>query len=231
MNKTLVNVIPSFLLRGIDPNEILNQYKSGQFSGLHFSPSTGIKVKVAPITFVPISTESTNDPFYSFRDKNGYPHVVAFTNQDEYLSYMKGEKISHICMLCFKSFTHDVESIPLSAELRYFKKENEENTLIKTIIVIGEGSYCCPDHCFTALRMMVYNHRHDMLYHDSEMIYKNIISERFPGLQLKEVDIKLLKRFGGSVSDDEFDPSMYEYRRMNNFIVIPSKIAYEQIKM
>ena len=162
-------------------------------------------------------------------DQDSTGRLQLFSNQDEYTYYLNGIPIKRTCLLCGIEFFTDPERIPLYMEDRYLPS-SDNGEMTKVTIVWGDGNYCCPDHCFTAIRRhnnLSYRYR-ESIYRESEPLYRNICKERYPDLQLKEIDLRLLKRFGGLVAS-ESDFKKYTYNRMSSFMVVPVKIAYERI--
>jgi hypothetical protein len=230
MNRTFINVVPSFLLRGVNPLFVAEKYQAGFFTDLKHEKDEKPIIKIAPITFIPVNSSSFEDPIYAFKDKNGYIHTMVFSNQEEYQSYLSGKEITHCCNLCDITFSHDPERIPIHIEERLIPL-SDGKTKIKIVLVWGEGSYCCPDHCFTVIRMLSnQSYRFtDVTTRNSEVMYRNICKSRYPKHDLIEVDIRLLKKYGGSLTQEEFiKPETYS--RSPSFVVIPVKVPYERTK-
>ena len=228
MNKHFINIIPSFLLRGINPLDVLDKYYKGNYASLT-RKKLKTAIKISTISFVPVNSESTDEAFYTFKDKNGYNQLIVFSNQREYQAFIKGETITHRCNMCFKEFTYEPERIPLHFEERYLQiPDSKDQTRVKVNLVWGEGTFCCPDECFTAIRRnsdLRYRYR-DPLMSNSEIIYRNICAERFPNHKLKEVDLRYMSVLGGSIEDKPKD----SYKRLNSFVVVPVKVPYERIQ-
>lgn len=230
----LINVktIPSFILR-IDSSEILKNYLQGKYKTLVQTKTDTSKIKVVNIDFVTIdkNTDSVDNPIFIFNDKNSNSHTIVFSNHEEYDAYVHNKKLTRRCQLCFREFDHPPERIPLSIEDRYLDNP-ETNTKIRTKIIWSTGVYCHPNHCYTGICMITSRNRkfNNYIYNNSEFIYRNICNLRFPNLELKEVDITLLKRFGGSLDQEEFDDPKFTYKHIENFYIVPVKISHEKIR-
>lgn len=227
------SIVPSILLRGVDPLEIISKYNNGFFATVEkIQSSEKANSKVSVMTFAPIS-DSIEDAYYTFKDRNGHTQVIVFANQQEYKAYCEGKEIKRKCHLCFKEFTHEPERIPITIEDRYLPSSNDPNR-VKVRIVWGIKTFCHPNHCWTAIKQhqnLRYRYR-DIIMQDADIMYKNICKERFPDLVLKETPLELWSEFGGSLNDEAFsgqgENGSYVYNKMSSFIVVPVKISYER---
>ncbi len=225
--KPFFNIVPSILLRGVDPLDVLEKYHAGYFQNLK-RDSPGPTIRVAAITFAPIS-DSVDEAFYTFKDKNGQTQVLVFENQQEYKAYLEGKEIKRRCDFCMVEFTHEPERIPIKIEERYLPSSDAPNRT-KVKIVWGIKKYCNPIHCWTAIQHHLnlrYRYR-DVLMQDSDILYKNICKERFPNLILREIPLELCAEFNGPIDQTTPGGGEYTYKKMSSFIVVPVKIAYER---
>ena len=229
------NVVPSILLRGVDPLDIISRYNNGGFVNTErIQSSEKSATKIAPITFAPIS-DSIEDAYYTFKDRNGHTQVIVFANHAEYKAYHEGKEIKRKCHFCFREFTHEPERIPISIEDRFLPSSTDPNR-VKVRIVWGIKTFCHPNHCWSSIKQhlnMRYRYR-DVIMQDTDIMYKNICKERFPNLVLKDIPLELWSEFGGSLDDEAFfsniqtDGGTYTYNKMSSFIVVPAKVSYER---
>lgn len=223
-------IVPSILLRGIDPLEIIEKYNSGFFIPLSLKKieSEKVSTKVAPIIFAPISN-SVDDAYFTFKDRNGHTQVIVFANQQEYKAYCEGKEIKRKCHFCGREFTHEPERIPISMEERYFPSSDSPDR-IKCNVVWGIYAFCHPLHCFSYIRQhldLPYRFR-DVMMQDTDIMYKNLCKQRFPDLKLRVVPLELWSEFGGSLDRDSFLNEDYTYNKISNFVIIPAKVSYER---
>lgn len=226
--QTFFNIVPSILLRGVDFLDLVEKYNNGFFLNLKKEIVEKSTIKIAPITFSPIS-DSVEDPYYTFKDRNGYTQVIVFANQLEYKAYIEGKTIKRRCHFCFKEFTHEPERIPISMEERYLPSSDAPDK-VKVRIVYGIKTFCHPFHCWSAIKQhlnMSYRYR-DFTMQDTDIMYKNICKERFPDLVLKEIPLELWSEFSGSLDDEAFFNEHYTYTKVSSFIIVPAKISYER---
>ncbi len=235
-NSAFINVVPSFLLRSINPSDVLEKYQRGHFSTIQRRTNKLTEIKVTPISVIELSSTSIEEPIFTFKDKNGHSRLFAFSNQKEYTAYIQGKSMEYKCNYCFHKFmVHPgqdelPERIPLYMEDKYIRKENN---IYKLTVVWGEGTYCHPNCCYTAIHRQcrTYYKFNDATYNNSELYYKAICSLRYPGIKLQEVDVKLLDIFGGTLTYEEWRDKNYKYEKVPNMIIVPVKIAYEKLNV
>lgn len=254
MSKSVVNIVPSFLLRGINPNKVLDDYVKGFFSNIHFENVQDVTVKTAPLTIVSVNSNSPEDPVFVIREKNSFNRVFVFANQEEFKMYQNNVekdmdvKISRVCDYCLRKFDHQHMVIPLIREIRYIRKGGDPsgdpigdsrgpggskngNTVVKFPVIIGDGKYCDYRCTFAALKCYnSVNFRYrDLLYNNSEMLLRELFEEKYPNQVLTPAPNRsLLKSFGGSLDYDEWSDHNFTYDRMINPLILPAKIPHEK---
>jgi len=76
-------ITPTFLLKGIDPNDLLKRYLNGEFFEKSFPP-TKIHFASSPLTSDVVVGPDNNSKIYEYVDKNNEKKRIYTTNHDNY---------------------------------------------------------------------------------------------------------------------------------------------------
>jgi hypothetical protein len=229
MSSIVINSIPTFLLRKLNPNEISKNYIDGKYKS--YTINNIIKSKTDKTikqtsTTTQVGTHHDND-IYGFKNKNNL-QTIATTNCKPYISFISSETGSQIiggkCKWCLRNFTHQAIGIPI-------KSIKIENT-----IVIYFESIACRYGCAYSLWKQKYNRmmiRRDTQFINGEIILKYLYSIQYPNFPpLREAsDPDLLKCNGGSLEDNDYDNYNYVYVPTSSYIWAPVKEQHLKIKI
>ena len=214
-----VVIKPTFLLRGIDPYALNEEYKTGQsFTALVFE-----KKKIAPVALVSNRGKSFRDAIYTFRNRDNFVQTIAttsaksFTFVDEKREPQKGG----ICVACHQEFTHEAMGIPIHLV------EDGNKVLVFKIYVI------CDFRCTLRLiRLLRRLQRRINLMH-AEQFLRYLYRKMHPnGPLLQEApDPLLLENNDGSLTYEEYKDSRYTYVNVPNLIFYPTKEQYLRLQM
>lgn len=226
MNKTVIAIFPTFLLRKIDPSKIWDNYLSGKYINLQV-PAKQIGVKPVPVTVSKIYGDKAEDPTYSFRDRHGGIQVLISSNQVYFSMVSKGETVfGGRCLWCRHQFDHEAVLLPLTYQLMTL-----ENRSV-LFIAHGEGIYCDFECCLADIhefRSKSFNSK-DINYVNSEQILRYMFSSLYPNKILSPAqDYRLSKENGGSMEYSEYKSTSSRYYRTANNVMIPLKVQYAKV--
>lgn len=221
--KTIViNSVPTFLLRKVDPNEVIHNYNNGKYKDLVLNKTSKINEKPtqsqsAMGTQVALKLE--ND-IYGYRNKSNSIQVVATTDCKPFVEFISNETGSPVmggrCKWCRRDFKHQAIGVPVKT-VRMDDK-----------LVVYYNGVACRYGCAYALWKLMYSKmmlRRDSQFINGEMILKYLYSLQYPNSpKLQEsADPDLLKINGGSLEDSEYDNYNYIYLPNTSFVWAPVK--------
>jgi len=196
-------IIPSFLLRTIDPRDIISRYVKGDFSKLIWNPSgiSKIPTNTSTISILSIQSSNINDGVYAYRDRSDTIRYRVFSNQVNFECYLKGEDRELECENCGKMYkSSNQKGIPIQ---KTFFIENG----CTFPVAYCEGSYCSTRCAYTGWvdEKRVSSKNFSSAIKNAEIILREIYAQECPGKILKTTnDRRLLKKFGGSLEYDEW---------------------------
>lgn len=223
----IISLNDSFLLRGIDPTEIMKNYHEGKYDNLKL-PNTKIKLtNTITLQSHKIGT-SDDDEFYKCSDKYGLSNIIVTTNHPRFIWYKNGGK-----------------DIPPFSSCGYCRKPIEGNHLP---IGIPVKMVCTPPNqvtfyvedcfhsfecCFTQLKKHTSYTRDfiDPHYTNSIHLLYVMLHIMHPHHEkLKELsDWRLLNINGGPLTDEEFFSENHHYIDTKNLVLIPVKRQFTKI--
>ena len=129
--KTIVSVTPTFLLKGVDPIRIYNEYVQGKYVNMCI-PHNKIKLSVSSLALAPQHGTSIDSESYSYKDKTNNNQVVAMTNHIQY-SIVKandGKELPVIgkCEWCLRKIKQTPVGIPIAVTKVTRVSNNEKYT-------------------------------------------------------------------------------------------------------
>ena len=226
MIKSIVlNVNPSFLLRKVDPNKVIEDYFNGKYNTLirtERALGTAAPAALGPAMAAQIAS-TPDSSIYGFRNKSNITQIIATTNCNEYLTFISEETgrpiIGGHCRHCMRDFKHEAKGVPI----RIVEIEGK--------LIVYFVSIVCNFRCMFALWKRKYNggsRYRDYRFADGEQIIKHLYALQYPtGSPLKEAgDPDLLKCNGGCLDDEEYDNGNYVYQPSQSIIWAPIKMQY-----
>lgn len=214
MSRILSISVPTFILKKIDPEQLVEKYNQGEFQSISIHKEN-VQVKNA----IKIIGTGIHDSVYSCRDKNNVVHTIATTNCDRYEHLATDE---HVCDWCRLKFTHQEIGIPIS-----YKNEHGVLTFYT------EGTYCdFPCALADLFRTRGPSLRYyDVAYGDSETLLRLWYFKIRPDEVLKPAPhFRLLKRNGGSLEEHEYYNRNLTYIKIPGIITLPAKQQYLMIR-
>lgn len=225
----------TFLLKGIDPREILKEYKSGLFLNI---PNNIKKFPLAANNklIAPIYGTSESDPIYSVKDKNNNSVIMATTGYENYELFMinNGEhpSMGGRCDFCKQDFIHQQIGYPVSQQ-EYTLLINNPNPHYKVHYIFWcYGELCSLNCCLAEIRRAQCRPSdfRENLSKNSEAMLHKLHKLMYPnsGLLRPAQDPKLLKLNKGSLTKEEWEDPKFIYKQTDRVIMLPIKIEYLQ---
>lgn len=216
-----VIIKPTFLLKGIDPFSLTEEYHKGNI----LRDLSLEKKKIASVVLTSNRGKSFRDAIYTFRNKDNFINTIATTNAKSFSfvdsdgTTIKGGQ----CMNCLDHFTHEGLGIPVT-----IKEDRNGKIIVHTI------SKTCDFRCtlrqIRLLQQQPYRYRKVNFTH-SEQILKLIYRKMHPDApQLIEAPDPLLAEWnGGSLNREEYKDSRFIYIHIPNLCLIPAKEQFMRI--
>ena len=257
MSEKIVNDInPTFLLRGIDIQPLIEWYMAGKYGD---SP---LPAKIQSAQFsIKINEQyhqNCDDRTYTYGHRMTGDRVVTSVNHDKYIMYKKrlgGESSDHpaaggICNWCRQPFTEIPWGIPLqivkfkgSVEPVTREAATTEQSVAmppipslppilqnKVAVYVDDPDYCRGECLYSGYKREFTGScvYRDPLYLNSEQMIHLMYRIMYPDAPpLREaLHWKLLKENGGPLSSEEYYQGSHYYQRSTNLVTIPVKVEY-----
>lgn len=223
-------VNPTFLLKGINPNELLNDYQNGQFSVIKPSPGGKIVIAKNMIVVAPKYSDSNHEHIFSFKDKNNIDMIYATGNHTNYEIYLAGGEelpVGGRCDWCKEDFTHESLGYPIGYQEQTILVDDHHRVIY---VFWVEGEFCCFECAFADLKRS--NNQtptyRDINIRDSETMLKMLFVIMFPNESVLQPakDYRLLKFNKGSLDKEEWKNTKHKYFRTERVLMVPAKIEY-----
>lgn len=229
-----IRVIPTFLLKGVDPVKITQLYQSGYFSQKH----TKSKIEIAQNTTIlsPVYGTNNNSPIFSIKDKNNTSVIIATSGHQDFEVYTKnGGKLCEggRCDFCKEDYKCLSVGYPLNYQEQTISTFEPGNPKAKYRIFYTfwvEGRFCSFE-CALAYVKRILSHpadSRDTLLRDSERLLKMLYSLTYPDATFLRPaqDPQLLITNGGSLTKEEWNNSKHIYIKTGRVLMIPAKVEY-----
>lgn len=228
MSKTILNIVPSFLLKGIKPNEIWNKYLEGKYLTSTINPEKVVSQAPVINSVAKVYSDNVDDPIYAFRDKYGNTLVNASSGQVLFQNFKDGQYHSKgRCSWCGHDWEDNYNFILIPLTLSTSKYNGN-----KIFIVYGERMTCDMECALSFINRelkMSYRSR-DPNYSNSLQILLFTHRTLYPDRILhKAQDPALLDINGGCLTYDKYKNISSTYYRTTNIIQLPLKIQYLKI--
>ncbi len=214
-----VVIKPTFLLKGIDPFALAEEYKAGQIlAGLTFE-----KKKITTVALTTNRGKSFRDAIYSFRNRDNFNHTVAtagaksFSFVDDKKTVQKGGT----CVACNRVFHHEAMGIPIHLV------QDGDKVLVYKIYVTHD--FRCT---LRLIRLLKKYQRHQVNLTHAEQFLFYLYRKMHPeGPPLQPApDPLLLAINDGSLTEEEYDDPRYTYVHVPNLIFYPAKEQYLRLQ-
>ena len=223
MNK----IKPTFLLKGINPNEIKKKYIAGDYKSIKI-PENKIKIDRYVIEKERDIGKNYNSEIYEYINQTNSQQRVITLNHHYYNNFKSAmlnnrrPRITgpYTCQWCRRIFKHKPLGKPI--KLLYDRKK-------KVDIFYCEGCYCTGEcvlgrlKCYTRGPQMFRRAR----YVDSETLLRYMFELLYPGKILGSTDNwELLDINGGPLSEKEFFSNTHRYYPTDTVFLAPIKTEY-----
>lgn len=210
-----VKIVPTFLLKGVDPKVVLSQYQKGFFNR---EPVEKSPIKEGASNFFrrKYSTD-VNDGVFKINNKNNFNIIIATTGHELCKNFPE-DKLGGRCRMCNRDFTHERTGIPVAHDVCTLASEEG---MLEIYNVFWTHGVFCNDRC-------VYGFLDSFKdpYPNSLAWLKTMHSIRYPN----DRDFRpcndpfLLKINGGSLEDEEWETQYFS--PIGNVLLIPVKTEY-----
>lgn len=230
--------IPTFILKGVDPNKVLADYQSGVFTRPIKSKSR-FAINVKNPILAPTYGNTNSDPIYSFKDRNNCSVVFATTGHENYKVYTStgGElPIGGRCDYCKQDFDHVAIGYPISEQeqtiLTTDSTEHNKASYRVFYIFWTEGEFCDFECALGYIRHILSRpaEYRDTTLRDCERMLKKLYYLTHPNAKpLRPAsDPRLLRSNRGSLTKEEWKNESHIYIRTDRVLMIPAKVEYIQ---
>lgn len=223
INKTksgILTIHKSFLLRSINPNNIISEYFKGKYDNFE-TPKSSIKVIDGFEKSTRKIGRTPDHECYKFTDKIGSTRTIITTNHAMYIWFKNGQigNPPHTkCGWC----RNNVDDFPIGIPIELtYNNENDE------LICHMEDTFCSFECAITLLRRYNgYNRKfRDPHYKDSEQILHILFEKMYPNSSTihERPDWRLLDINGGYLTEKEYYGNTHKYVDTKNLILLPVK--------
>lgn len=231
--KTIIEIVPTFLLRSVDPAKVVKDYKQGYYQSLVFHSKSEKRKSLQhqAISLTPEYDKNPESEVYAYIDKSNVQKVVGTTNHRSYefikahsngetLPYGHGEK----CLWC----RVELKSPPIGLPIKLNILQNGKG---KKYQFHCEGTYCSFECCYAGFvhyNLPLYHFR-DPLHMETEQLLRFMYSLIYDDAILRQApDWRILKDNGGFLSYEDFTKFNHGYQRLPSIILLPVKVEYAQ---
>jgi len=237
--KPIIEILPTFLLRSVDPAKVIADYQNGKYQNLSMHNKVEnqptLNQRLPSISLLPDYDKSADSESYSYVDKSNVQRIVGTTNHRNYeiikantqlagaLPFGNGEK----CNWCRVELTQSPIGIPI--KIQCLKTKDASQGENKYYVFHCEGSYCSFECCYAGLKQLnqpIFVTR-DSLHMESEQMLRFMYDIIYPNSKLQEApDWRILKDNGGFLSREEFFSCNHTFHRLPSIILLPAKVEY-----
>jgi hypothetical protein len=223
-----------FLLKGIDPNKLLNDYKNGKIS-VAFENIKKFPLASNNKLIVPVYGISDNDPIFSIKDRNNNSAVIATTGYDDYELFMADGECPSMggrCDFCKQDFNHRNLGYPVAHE-EYTLLINHDIPHYKIHYIFWMYGETCSLECsLSKIRENQFRHSEykENLTKNSEYMLHKLFKLMYPnsGILRPAQNPKLLKINKGSLTEEEWQNPKFLYKSTDRILMLPIKMEYLQ---
>lgn len=226
-------VVPHFLLKGINFQEILKKYESGYFS-VEKEKCKLTVCKSAP-TLNPSYSNDRDSGVFTCKDKHNKSYVVATTGHDNIRIFLTDceKMVNGRCGYCGEDFIGERVGCPIKHEETPILTEDEGRVRIVHTFWT-EGIFCSFECCYAHVRnnmIKPYNFR-KVGTESTEFLLKFMYRLLYPDRDVLRPapDVDLLISNGGSLTSEEWHSGKHEFFRSIKVTAIPAKVEYFMAK-
>jgi len=225
----------TFLLKGIDPSKLLNDYKNGKFLII---PENIKKFPLAQNNklIAAVYGTSDKDPIFSIKDRNNNSVVIATTGHENYELFManNGEhpNIGGRCDFCKRDFDTQNIGYPIAHE-EYTLLVNHIEPYYKIHYVFWMYGETCSLECsLSEIRKSQCRHSEykENSTKNSEYMLHKLFKLMYPNLGILRPtqEPRLLKINKGCLTKEEWENPKFLYKPTDRILLLPIKMEYLQ---
>lgn len=222
----------TFLLKGVDPNKLLNDYKNGKFLVI---PENIKKFPLAQKDklIAPVYGTSDSDPIFSIKDKNNNSVVIATTGHNNYELFMANDgehpQVGGRCDFCKRDFSTQNIGYPVAHEEYTLLVYNDTSHYKVHYVFWMYGEICSLNCGLSEIRKNQCRrseHKENLTKNSEQMIHK-LFKLMYPnsGTLRPAQDPKLLK---GSLTEEQWEDPKFLYKPTDRILMLPIKMEYLQ---
>lgn len=222
----ILTINDSFLLRGINTKDIMENYHKGKYKNLKL-PDSKIEISESFKKSERQVGESYDSEFYNFNDKIGTNRLIVTTNHPQFNWYKNdGTPPFTKCLWC----RNEIKGKPIGIPVRLEKDEKQNK-----IIYYVEDCFCSFECCLTQLR--IFNNYKleykDPIYKNSEQMLYSMYSQMHPNEETIRIrpDWRLLNINGGPLSEKDYYSNKHKYVDIKSMVLIPAKRKYIKLNI
>lgn len=215
-----IKFTPTFVLRGIDPYDVIEKYKRGAFSNIKSKPAIAIR----SVDHIDQQySKDPKDPIYRTTDHSNHPIILAKTNSQNYeiLHKQGSPKQGGRCDYCKTDFTNEAIGYPVEMKEIPILDQNRHYKIYR--IFTTDGEFCC----FECAAGMLRHYRISELY-ENNLHYMYACMHPNEPLLYPAPDPKLLIDNGGCLPRDQWLSKSHHYIHSNTLILTPVINEYEK---
>lgn len=227
-------VVPTILLKGINPTLLFEEYKKGTFSYL---PTSKNKIKYANNANIlaPSYGKDNSFPIFCLKDKNNCDVIRTTTGFNDYEIYTKtggNLPVGGRCEYCREDFETTAIGYPLNYEEKTILLSDSENVYRTIYTFWVEGKFCSFECALGYVRIILSkpSDYKDTTTRDSERLLKLLYKLMHPdaGILRPAQEPRLLITNGGALTKEQWQNSKHIYTRTDKIVIIPAKVEYLQ---
>ena len=232
-----VRVNPTFLLKGVNPQQIMADYAAGLFNrGTH--NKSKIPIAKSNIILAPTYGKTNRDPVFCVKDRNNSNVIIATTSHADFQVFNNtGGKLAAggRCEWCHSDFADTHIGYPIAFQETNVlvsdggaNSQNHRNKVMYTFWVEGRfDSFECMLAYVKKMLSRPSNYRESTM-RDCERWGRLMYRLTYPsaGALRPAQDPRLLALNGGSLTYDEWNDGRHIYARTDRVLMIPAKVEY-----
>jgi len=225
----------NFLLKGIDPNKLLNGYKNGK----HLVEKENIKK--FPLTqnnklIATVYGNSDSEPIFSIKDRNNNSVILTTTGHENYQLFManNGESpnMGGRCDFCKRDFDCQNVGYPVAHEEHTLLVADDDPYYKVHYVFWMYGETCSFECSLSEIRKNQCRRAEfkENSTRNSEYMLHKLFKLMYPdsGILRPAQDPKLLKVNKGSLTKEEWENPKFLYKQTDRILLFPVKMEFLQ---
>lgn len=223
-------VVPTFLLKGVDPRKLLEDYRAGIFSKPR-SNASDIHIVTKPNMLAPSYSSNRSERIYAIRDRHNNNIIIASSNYTNWkITSATADRTlpeGGRCALC----RQDIKGTPVGYPIDYQESVHVTPDGVTHIFYqfLIENTFCDFECCLAFIQSHLM-FSYSPLYLNAELhlrtMYRLVYPNHPPLLPAK--DPLLLDCNGGSLELKEWKDRSHAYLKSDRVLVAPARVEHIQ---